>query len=89
MFALSLAKQVREMINSSEMMEEGLIPVVCAFFNTSRAAATPCHLLAGLAKRAEEEAAQPCLQEAKRSSSRKGWNLYAFTEKGTIFFFNE
>lgn len=86
MFALSLTKQVREMINSSEMMREGLVPVACAFFSTSRAAATPCHSRAGLANRAGKEAAW-----LKRSSDRKGLNLHAHAEKGTrvIFFLNE
>lgn len=57
MFALSLAEQVREMINSSEMMQEGLVPVACSSFSTWRAAATPWYSQAGLATRAGQEAA--------------------------------
>jgi len=85
-FALSLAKQVREMINLSETMREGLVPVACAFFGTSRAAATPRLWETGLADGAGDDAAR-----LKRSSDRKGWNLHTHTEKGTwvIFFLNE
>lgn len=70
MFALSLAKQVREMINSSAVMGEGLVPVARAFFSTWGAAATPRRSQRGLANGASREAA--CL---KRSTNRKGWNL--------------
>lgn len=84
MFALSLAKQVREMINSSEAAREGFVPAVCAFFSTRRAAATPWRCRAGLANRAGAA-------RVRRSSGRKGWNLHTHAEKGTqvIFFLNE
>lgn len=82
MFALSLAEQVGEMINSSETMREGLVPVACSSFSTSRAAATPWYSRAGLATRAGQEAAG-----GKRSTARKGWNLYTNTLKKELRLF--
>lgn len=90
MFALTLAEQVREMINSSEMMQEGLVPVVCSSFSSWRAVATPWYSKAGLATRAGQEAA------GGKRTARKGWHLFTHTHahtqrKGTqvIFFLNE
>lgn len=74
MFALTLAEQVREMINSSEMMQEGLVPVECSSFSTWRDAAAPWNSQAGLATRAEQEAAG-----GKTSTASKGWNSHTHT----------